>query len=308
MKAYSMILLLFSTLFVFTSCDEDDGDMLTAENKSIVDLAIDDPQFSTLVEALQRTDLVETLEGDGPFTVFAPTNEAFAGLGIDLADLTDQELTDILLYHVVPAQVRSVDLQEGQTYASTASTKAPEGNQLSVLIEKSGSGVTLNGASSVIRADISAENGVIHAVDQVIVPLDIVGHATANENFSELVNALTAAPGDLVNVLSSDGPFTVFAPLNSAFSAIESTISNLSPDQLTSVLTYHVVGGANVLSTALTDEMIVETVNGQSFVIDLDNGAVITDQNDQTSNIVLTDIQATNGVIHVIESVIIPSL
>jgi uncharacterized surface protein with fasciclin (FAS1) repeats len=307
MKTYSYLLVLAVALFLFTSCEKDD-EATPATTNTIVDVALSDPQFSTLVSALQRTNLVSTLQGDGPFTVFAPTNTAFVQLGVDLATISDRDLTDILLYHVVPGKVQSTDLAEGQTYAATASTAAPNANQLSILIERAPSGVTLNGASKVIAADVAADNGVIHVIDQVVTPLNIVGHAAANTNFSSLVSALSSAPGDLVNVLSGTGPFTVFAPLNSAFEAISGTVAGLTPEQLASVLTYHVIAGANVRSTDLTDNMVVEAVNGQTFIIDLENGATITDQSGQTSQIILTDVQATNGVIHVVENVIIPAL
>ena len=307
MKTHLIFFLIFSLSLFITACDKDDDEAAPATN-TIVDIALADPQFSTLVSALERTDLISTLQSPGPFTVFAPTNTAFSDLGVDLATLSDAELIDILLYHVVPAQVASTDLAEGQTYATTASTAAPGGNQLSVLIEKSASGVILNGFSNVTNADIAADNGIVHVIDEVIVPLDIIGHASANANFTTLVSALTTSPGDLVSVLTADGPFTVFAPLNSAFEAIESTVSSLTPDQLSTVLTYHVVADANVLSSDLTDGMIVQTVSGQSFEVSLQNGAVITDQSGQSANIVLTDVQATNGVIHVLQNVIIPNL
>ncbi|MBK8501833.1 MAG: fasciclin domain-containing protein [Saprospiraceae bacterium] len=307
MKTYSSILMLLVSLLFFASCEKDD-EVTPETTNTIVDVALADPQFSTLVSALQRTNLVSTLQSDGPFTVFAPTNAAFAQLGVDLATISDNDLTNILLYHVLPGQVRSTDLSEGQTYATTASTAAPNSNQLSILIERASTGVTLNGSSVVTGADVIADNGIIHVIDQVVTPLNIVGHAAANSNFSSLVSALSTAPGGLVDVLSGTGPFTVFAPLNSAFEAIAGTVAELTPDQLATVLTYHVIGGANVRSTDLEDNMIVETVNGQTFTIDLENGATITDQSGQTSQIVLTDVQATNGVIHVLEKVIIPSL
>ena len=159
-----------------------------------------------------------------------------------------------------------------------------------------------------MAADIIGSNGVIHVVDAVIMPLDIVGHAVANSNFSELVGALGAASGDLVAILSGDGPFTVFAPVNSAFEAISDVVAGLDADQLAAVLTYHVVGGANVRSTQLTDGQQVNTVNGSSFTINLGAGATITDTQGNTVDIILTDVQATNGVIHVLDAVILPQL
>lgn len=297
--------LLLIGFLLFTSCSDDD----VVETNTIVDIAIADSQFSTLVAALERTNLVTTLQSAGPFTVFAPTNAAFNSLGVDLNTLSDQELSDILLYHVLGgAAVLSTDLIEGQTYASTASASGPNGSALSALIERSGSSVTLNGSVNVTTADVIADNGVIHVVDQVLLPLDVVGHASANGSFTSLVGALAAAPGDLVSVLSGTGPFTVFAPTNSAFDDIASTVASLDPEQLATVLTYHVIGGANVRSSDLTDNAEVTTVSGQIVTVSLDEGAQLIDQTNTASDIVLTDVQATNGVIHVLTRVIIPNL
>lgn len=292
--------------FTFVACGDDDEPTITPL-QTITQTAADDAQFSTLVSALQRVNLDIVLDGAGNFTVFAPTNAAFQASGIDLDALSDEELTEVLLYHVLGATVNSADLQEGQTYATTAAETGPNQTQLSILIEKSGSSVKLNGAVNVTTADVAATNGVIHVVDQVILPLDIVGHAVANANFSSLVNALGAASGDLVSVLSGDGPFTVFAPLNSAFEEVADVTASLDADQLAKVLTYHVVGG-NVRSTALSDGMMVTTVNGEEFTVNINGGAVtITDARGNVSTIVLTDVQATNGVIHVLDKVILPN-
>ena len=305
MKALSFLFL--ASLLVLTSCDKDD-DIQTPEPQTIADIAASDAQFSTLVEALQRTNLVSVLDGAGQFTVFAPTNAAFQQLGVDLSTLSDEALANILLYHVLAAPVSSGDIQEGQTYVTTAATASPGENALSMLVEKGSSGVELNGQVNVTTADVTASNGIIHIVDAVLTPLDVVGHAVANENFSELVAALSAASGDLVTVLSGTGPFTVFAPLNSGFEAISDVVATLSPDQLSTVLTYHVVGGSNVRSTDLSNAMQVMTVSGQEFTVDLSNGVKIIDQGGAESGVILTDVQATNGVIHVLENVIIPTL
>lgn len=309
MKSFVFQLLLISvSAFVFFACDnDDDTPPEPAIDQNIVEIAAADDQFSTLVSALQRVNLVSVLEGTGPFTVFAPTNAAFNALGIDLATLSDDDLTEILLYHVISgANIAAGDIIEGQTYATTAATTGPGGNQLSVLIEKANGAVSLNGSINVTTADVNATNGVIHVVDAVILPLDVVGHAVANTSFTELVGALGAADGDLVSVLSGDGPFTVFAPLNSAFEAISSTVDGLSSEQLAKVLTYHVVSG-NVRSTDLSDGLEVTTVNTPTvFTVNTGQGVTITDAGGNVSTVVLTDVQATNGVIHVLDKVILP--
>jgi transforming growth factor-beta-induced protein len=310
-KASNLWSLLLLTAFAlgFAACNNDDDEqpMTPTTEQTIVEVAAGDAQFSTLVSALERVGLVATLEGPGPFTVFAPTNAAFAALGIDLATVSDQALTEILLYHVFGGEVKAGDLQEGQTYATTAATTGPGNTQLSLLVEKTGSMVRVNNAASVTSADIITKNGVIHVIDAVLLPLDVVGHAAANSNFSQLVGALSAAPGDLVSVLQGTGPFTVFAPLNSAFEAISGTIATLTPEQIANVLTYHVVGGANVRSSALTNGQVVTTVNGDTFVVNISGSNVsITDKTGNNVSVVLADVQGTNGVIHVITEVLIP--
>lgn len=291
--------------FGFIACEKEE---VEPEPQSIAQIAAGDAQFSTLVAALERVNLVSVLDGAGSFTVFAPTNAAFQALGVDLSTLSDEALTEILLYHVLGGKVASGDLQTGQTYATTAAETGPGDLQLSILIEKDASGVTVNGAAKVTTADVEATNGVIHIVDGVLLPLDIVGHAAANSNFTELVGALGAANGGLVSVLQGDGPFTVFAPLNSAFQAISGTVAGLDADQLASVLTYHVVAGANVVSGDLTDGQIVTTVQGEDFTVNINGSTVtITDANGGTATVVLANVQATNGVIHVLDKVIIPT-
>jgi len=292
-------------MIAFSSCEEEVVETPNSE-KTVAEIAADDNQFSTLVGALERVDLVGVLNGNGPFTVFAPTNAAFDALGVDLSTLSDEALTEILLYHVFGAQVNAGDIAEGQTYLGMAAATGPGGTNLSLLVDNTGGKVTINGDVNVTATDIIGNNGVIHVVDKVITPLNVVGHATANANFTELVGALGAATGDLVTVLSGDGPFTVFAPLNSAFEAISSTVAGLSADQLSKVLTYHVAAG-NVRSTDLSDGMSVTTVNEETFTINLGDNVTITDAQGNTATILLTDVQATNGVIHVLESVILPN-
>lgn len=308
-KSYLMynlaILMAFS--FLFVACNNDDDDP-QPQPQSIVEIASADAQFSILVDALQRVNLVSVLEGAGPFTVFAPTNAAFQALGVDLNTISDEDLTEILLYHVLGGKVTSSQILDGQTYVSTAAATGPNDTALSMLIEKAGGIVTINGSINVSTADIDATNGVIHVVDAVITPLDVVGHAVANSQFSSLVDALGQADGDLVAVLKGDGPFTVFAPVNDAFTAIQSTVATLSTEQLAKVLTYHVVAGANVLSTDLTDGQVVSTVNTPTtFTVNLGSTVTITDANGDQATVVFTDVQATNGVVHVLDKVIIPN-
>lgn len=286
-----------STL-ALTSCESDDEQMDSSKN--IVEVAVANPNFSTLVAALQKADLVNALQGNGPFTVFAPTNAAFNQLFSDLGvsginDLTKEQLTPILLYHVVGAKVKSTDLKDG--YVTTLSN-GPGNKNLSLKVDASN--LKLNGGIGIASADIEASNGVIHVIDKVLLPPSVVDIALENNNFSILVSALVKA--ELVETLKGEGPYTVFAPTNDAFNALfaelkVSGIADLSKDALTPILLDHVVSG-NVRSTDLSTGT-VNTLNN-SISINVTNGVKI--NND--INVVLADIQGTNGVVHVIDKVI----
>jgi transforming growth factor-beta-induced protein len=289
-----------------TACDDDDDEM-SNEPGNIVEIAVSDPQFSTLVAALTKANLVSVLGGNGPFTVFAPTNTAFNALLSDLGvssldDLSADALRPILLNHVVVGDFMSGELVTG--YVPSANESGPDGTAVDLYVEV-GSGVFINGDVQVTTADIAAENGVIHIVNKVILPTDVVDIAVDNDNFSSLVGALGAAEGDLVTVLKGGGPFTIFAPINSAFDDIEDVVAGLSEAELAEVLTYHVVAGANVLSGDLTNGMTVTTLNG-TFTVNISGNAVtLTDESGATVNVIATDVQGTNGVIHVIDKVLL---
>lgn len=305
--------MLFSISFGFVACDEEDD--IAPQTNTIVDLAVSNSQFSTLVDALEAANLVSVLQGPGPFTVLAPTNAAFADFLAannfnSLNDIPVDVLTQVLLNHVISGAVRSTDLTEG--YVATLSTNAPDDENLSLYVDLS-SGVTFNGNAKVSTADILADNGIIHEIDAVIATPTVVTHALSNDNFSTLVAALTRADlmVDYVATLTGAGPFTVFAPTNAAFQELLNSndawgsLDDIPAETLESVLNYHVVAGANVRSSALTDEMMVEALEG-SFIIDLDGDPTIKTTSGGTSTIIATDVQGSNGVVHVINSVLIP--
>jgi uncharacterized surface protein with fasciclin (FAS1) repeats len=314
------------------ACGSDDDETSTpaettettaaAESSTIVDIAAGNDSFSTLVAAVQAAELVETLSGEGPFTVFAPTNEAFEALpegaleDLLLAENKDT-LTGILTYHVVAGEVFAADLSDGQEVETV------QGGILTVGID--GDAVTLTdemgNTVNIIDTDIEADNGVIHVIDGVVMPAGdemaegeamgtIVDIAAGNESFSTLVAAVQAA--ELVETLSGEGPFTVFAPTDDAFAALpEGTVDTLllpeNKDQLTAVLTYHVVAG-KVMAADLSDGQEVETVQGEILTVNIDGDSVtLTDATGNTVNVVDTDIEADNGVIHVIDGVVLPS-
>ncbi|MBK8968440.1 MAG: fasciclin domain-containing protein [Saprospiraceae bacterium] len=294
---------------VFTACNDDDDNP-----QSIVDLAQGNTNLSILVDALVRADLVTTLEGAGPFTVLAPTNAAFNTLLNDLGatslnDIPVDVLRNILLNHVISGDVRSGALTTG--YVSTLAT-GPGNNPISLYVDVT-SGVKFNGTATVTTADLIGTNGVVHVIDQVLTIPTVVNTALNNPNFSILVAALTR--GDLgvdyVSLLSGDGPFTVFAPTNDAFVALltelgAASLNDIPANTLNAVLQYHVVSGANVRSTQLTEGQNVTTYQGGDFTVSLAGGAKITDGQGRVSNIIAVDVQAGNGVVHAIDKVILP--
>lgn len=308
LRLFGFALLMISLGFISCGDDEDD------DPQTISATAAKTSNLSSLVAALEAADLVSTLEGTGPFTVFAPTDAAFDKFLADngfaaLSDVPVDVLSNILLNHVVSGKVKSTDLSTG--YIESSATGAG-GNTMNMYVSTDG-GVTLNGVSSVSTADVDASNGVIHIVDAVIGLPTVVTFATADPTFSSLVSALTreSLGVDYVGLLSGDGPFTVFAPTDDAFAALLTELgagglADIDDNTLNDVLQYHVVGSVNFLSTDLVWGQIIETFGGNEFTIDLDDATKIKDAKDRITDIIVTDVQANNGVIHVISQVLLP--
>ena len=280
------------------------------EDNSIAGIAASNADLSILVDALQRTNLVTTLSGTGNFTVFAPTNDAFSILLNDMgySDLDELEnalgndgLRDVLLYHVLGTQMKSSEIQNG--YVSTLSENASS-LYVSLLIQLMDNKVMLNGSSEVTTADIQADNGVIHLIDKVISLPTVLDIATQNNDFSELVAAVEAAPEDVANTLSGNGPYTVFAPNNAAFEAIADIIDGLTAEDLKEVLFYHTVAASIPSSDVAAGEIM--TALGKNFTITIGETIQIEDVNGNVATIIATDIVGTNGVVHVIDKVLIP--
>jgi uncharacterized surface protein with fasciclin (FAS1) repeats len=317
MKTLSRLKIAFAIIALTSfsiSCDNDDD--MPVDN-TITGIAKTNSNLTILVQALVKADLAGTLQGTGPFTVFAPTDAAFTAFlkttpYATLNDVPKDVLTQILLNHVVSGAIKSTDLSTG--YAKTLAKSATSGtNTMSLYVDLT-SGVKLNGVAKVTTADVMATNGVIHVVDAVINLPTIVTHATANANFTSLVGALTkAGQPDFVGILSGTGPFTVFAPTNDAFTAFNTElapggIAGVSSANLTKVLQYHVVSG-NILAASLTEGQMVSTLQTpQKFTVLLSGGAKIKDVNNRISTIVATDVQCSNGVIHVLNKVLLPTL
>ena len=272
----------------------------------ITDLAIGNENLENLVAALTAAngDLPTVLRGDGPFTVLAPTDEAFETFldGATLDDIPVDVLTNVLLNHVISGEISSEDLTGlGSGYTSTMATGA--GDQMVSLFFDTSDGVTFNGVSSVVNQDVKALNGIVHVVDAVIDIPNIVDHAVANPGFSSLVAALTDGGNTtFTDLLSNEEElFTVFAPGNDAFSAFTNPNSN----DINAILANHVVMGAaafrsDLTNTYYTTEAEFATDENLSLYVNTDDGVTL----NGTSSVVMADIVASNGVIHTVDAVI----
>jgi len=271
------------------------------ENDDIPTNAQSTGVHDSLVAALSHADLVSALQGEGPFTVFAPTDDAFAAAGIDLSTFdTDEEnatLTDILLYHVVSGSVASADVTDGM------SAEALNGDSLDFTV--SDGSVMVNDATVTI-ADVMASNGVIHVIDKVLMPpadlVDIPTVAQGTGIHTALVAAVVQA--ELLTTLQGEGPFTVFAPTDDAFTAAGIDLAALDNEEgkaaLTDILLYHVYSGS-VAAADVTDGMTATMVNGDDATFTVGDGVMIND-----ANVILADVMASNGIIHVIDKVLMP--
>ncbi len=273
----------------------------------IVDTAVAAGSFTTLVAAVQAAGLVDALKGEGPFTVFAPTDEAFAALPKETLDglLADPEaLAAILTYHVLAGQVMAADVSDGLTAATLA------GPEVAFTIAD---GKPMINDANIVATDVIASNGVIHVIDKVILPpteettapadvMDIVDTAVAAGSFTTLVAAVQAA--GLVDALKGEGPFTVFAPTDEAFAALpKETLDGLlaDPEALAKILTYHVLAG-QVMAADVSDGLTAATLAGPEVAFTIADGKPMIND----ANIIATDVAASNGVIHVIDKVILP--
>lgn len=289
---------------VLTSCEEDNNEVQPTDD--IVALAQGNPNLSSLVTALTKyPDLVSTLQSNGQFTVFAPTNEAFAELltatgQASIDDLPADVLRDVLLYHVISdAAVESTKLSNGEVTAAN-------GSRISVNVTN---GVKINDNTNVVVADVKAKNGIVHVVNKVLVPpavrpiiATVVAPAFFNKNFSVLTAAIKAASPSVLTALLSPDKKTVFAPTDAAFAA--AGITTL-PDRATldAVLTYHVLAGEVFAANIANGSSSAATLNGKSIYLSKGTAGVFING---TTKVTATDIRATNGVIHVIDRTLLP--
>lgn len=312
------LFLIWASAALLAACGGDDDPAPAAAPGTIAQVA-GQQGFNALLAAATKAGLASALsDSSASLTVFAPTDAAFtqmaSRLGFSSATamvdaLPAAALANVLSYHVLPSKKTAADLSSGGASQPTLYTF--EGSAATLAIDAS-SGVVLTDAvlttSRVTTANVAASNGVIHVVDKVLVPpgvLNIVQMAQLNPAFDTLVNAVVAS--NLQGTLSGAGPFTVFAPVNEAFAAIASTVAGLTPTQLTTVLTYHALA-SQVLSSGIPFGTPVTTVAAQDITINAGTPPTITDTTSTPAGIVATDVRASNGVIHVIDKVLIPAL
>ena len=312
-KFFLVGVLMSLVLIVSFACSNDESDEASVMeeeiaveeiSKTVVDIAVEDGRFTTLVTALQAADLAGVLSGEGPFTVFAPTDDAFNNLPEGTLDslLNDiPALKDILLYHVVSGKVLAADV------VGLESAESLQGSAITVSVM--GDSVMVDDAN-VIITDIEGSNGVIHVIDAVMIPAveeiskTVVDIAVEDGRFTTLVTALQAA--DLAGVLSGEGPFTVFAPTDDAFNNLpEGTLDSLLNDipALKDILLYHVVSG-KVLAADVVGLESAESLQGSAITVSVMGDSVMVDD----ANVIITDIEGSNGVIHVIDAVMIPAV
>ena len=306
MKSLNVLFLLFVSTFLFTSCGDDE----VATPKTIVDVVVENPNFTLLEAAVLHAGVADALTNPS-ITVFAPTDDAFRAAGFANAaaiQAADKNLiASILTYHVVGSLVPASSIETKDNAEVTTL------NTAKVYVTKNAAGVSVNGAK-VTTADVKAENGaIIHIIDAVLIPesRNIVALAQANPNLSLLVAAVLRAnegATKVVNILSSAGPYTVFAPTNDAFIAAgfptAAAIQAAPPDVLASILTYHVVSGRVYSSNLVTGN--VTTANGGTVAVNASNATLKGKSNTGNTNIIGVNIPASNGVVHLINSVLLP--
>jgi uncharacterized surface protein with fasciclin (FAS1) repeats len=324
------IAILSLTIF---SCSDDDNN--TPAQQTITDIAVANPDLSILVTALTRTNLAGTLDGSGQYTVFAPTNAAFTtfftslGANVTVNNVDVNVLKAILLNHVIGSEIKSTVIPSA-TYASTlspinATTNAPT---ITMFVQKAGATVTLNGGidskgAVVTTADVDASNGVIHIVNRVIQIPTLVDHVIDNPDFDTLQTVVTSTSGafgdqsavlNALNGLTAAAPATLFAPNNAAFTAATTgtgflTGSAVTAANVTRVLYYHVLAG-NVRSSAITTTLqslpTLAMMPQLNVGVQLNPTAKITDTQNIVTDIILVDVQGSNGVIHAVNKVLRP--
>src|SRR6056297_1338516 len=270
-------------------------------SSNVVDVAQEDGRFGTLIGLVEDVGLTTTLQYLGPYTAFAPTDDAFTALfeEVDPSTLTTEQITFILTYHVISGEgIPSGDLAPEQAVASAA-------DELLYITSTEESGVTVNGNASVIDADVDASNGIVHVVDNVLLPnafLNTVQVAQKNYNFTTLVGLIVDA--NLAETVATT-ELTVFAPTNAAFEALFAEVdpANLTADQLEEIILYHTIPGATIASGDLAAQQAPASTTDENLYITVDGDVVV----NGNSTVVTADVASNNGIIHAVDTVLMPN-
>lgn len=283
---------------------------VTSALGSISETFMFDNDYTILTEALRTANLLNTVSTTQGLTLFAPNNDAFVAAGITSLDGLDAAaLSPILLYHVLGAKVLSTQLPAN----GVATTLSDNQN---IYLGYLTSSVLINGLTQITEVDIEKSNGVVHKINRTLVPpapnvIDIAVALSQAENpeFTVLVSLLTSpAYSDITDAIINSDDITIFAPTDAAFNEISATIATLTEEQISDVLLYH-AAGARVFSTGLSDGQVVSMLNTQDITVNIgSNGVSLTDTTAVAANVVEVNIQGSNGVIHVIDKVLIPTL
>ena len=313
-------------LVSFTLSCSNNNEEFYNEPQTILNIIESNSNYSGLAYALQKTGLDSSFDGSNTndsHTLYAPNNMAFARFLMEsgfstIDDIPLDILKKVLLNHVMVDIIRYRDFETGYYKSAAQYINGDSMTNLSIHIEQVNMRVTLNGESRITQGNVDASNGIIHAVDKIIPIPSIVTFAKADKNLGNLLLALTRSDltTDFPTILSTElgtspAPFTVFAPLNQAFVDLLtelnlSSLSDIDEPTLNATLTYHVIGEADAYSTDLSDNQQLNTLGGP-ITANISGGATLTDGNSRVSNIIAVDIQANNGVIHVIDKVILPN-
>ncbi len=265
---------------------------------SLVEVAQEAGSFEILLDLVETVGLTTTLQFLGPYTAFAPTDEAFQELFQDVnpETLTPEQIQFVLTYHVIVGEIPSSALEPTQTVASAA--------EEALYITSGDQGVFVNGSAQVTTPDVTASNGIIHVIDEVLLPnpfIPVTGIVAKNYDLTTLLS-LVAQREDILAALSDpDAEFTVFAPTNEAFDEALAAYPDLTEEEITEILTYHVLTSA-VFSDDLSDGDTAETLQGEDITVTIDGETVLIN----SATVVTADLAGSNGVVHIIDAVILP--
>jgi|APCry1669192647_1035423.scaffolds.fasta_scaffold03155_2 uncharacterized surface protein with fasciclin (FAS1) repeats len=313
---YKLLMIIAFVTLITISCTKN-SDVLQTDN-TITDIAFRKTDLKTFAQVLNITGLAATYKENGARTIFAPSNDAFTAYltakgYATINDIPVDQLKNLLMNHIINGTFQTTQLTTGYV-KSFAFGAASNTNNLSLYIDTT-TGVKINGVANVITSNIVASNGAIHIVDSVIDLPTIATHTNANLTLSTLATtiALPAQSTVLAN-LTGTSVYTFYGPTNSAFTALDAELTStggiaaLTDANMTSVLSYHITNG-NKLSSTFTDGLVIPTLlTSQNFILQLTGGAKIKDVNNRISNIITTDVQCNNGVLHIIDKVLLPSL